>query len=86
MHILCLIKLYAMETYGGAGAWSHTFLTSALDGDESFRLRLLYPRERAAGSNWIGSWMGPRVGMDVVGKRKMFARPLLGIIPVSFIR
>jgi hypothetical protein len=29
------------------------------------------PRERAPGTHWIGSWMGPRAGLDTVLKRKI---------------
>jgi hypothetical protein len=29
------------------------------------------PRERAAGTHWIGSWVGPRTGLDTVMKRKI---------------
>jgi hypothetical protein len=38
-------------------------LTSALDGDEWSVSR---PRERAPGTHWIGGWMGPSAGPDMV--------------------
>jgi hypothetical protein len=30
---------------------------------------LLYPRERATGAHWIGSWVGPRASLDDLEKR-----------------
>jgi hypothetical protein len=48
-------------------------LTSALDGGEwsaSHRGRFT-SREIAPGIHWIGSWVGPRAGVDVVVKRKI---------------
>jgi hypothetical protein len=29
------------------------------------------PRERAPGTHWIGGWLGPRAGLDIVTKRKI---------------
>jgi hypothetical protein len=31
------------------------------------------PRERAPGIHWIGGWVGPRVALDMVVKRKFLA-------------
>jgi hypothetical protein len=42
----------------------------------SFMPLPLYPREKAAGTHWMGGWEGPRDGLDVVDKRKIL--PLLG--------
>jgi len=28
------------------------------------------PRERAPGTHWIGGWVGPKAGQDLVSKRK----------------
>jgi hypothetical protein len=39
----------------------------------------IYPRERAPGTHWIGVWVGPRTGLDVVEKRNIL--PLPGIQP-----
>jgi hypothetical protein len=36
-------------------------------------------RERATGTHWIGGWVGPRTGLDVVEKRNIL--PLPGIQP-----
>jgi hypothetical protein len=48
-------------------------LTSALDGGElsASRPGRFTPRERAAGSHWIGGWADPRAGLDTVVKRKI---------------
>jgi hypothetical protein len=45
-------------------------LTSALDGGEwsASRPGRSIPRERAAGTHWIGDWVGPRAGLDAVVK------------------
>jgi hypothetical protein len=32
------------------------------------------PRERATGTHWIGSWVGPRAVLDAVVKRKISSR------------
>jgi hypothetical protein len=37
----------------------------------SFMPQLLYPRERTPGTNWIGGWVGPKAGLDMVVKRKI---------------
>jgi hypothetical protein len=37
----------------------------------------LPPLEITHGTHWIGGWVGPRVGLDVVGKRKILL--LLGL-------
>jgi hypothetical protein len=37
----------------------------------SFTIRQLYPRAKALGKQWIGSWVGPEVGLDAVGKREI---------------
>jgi hypothetical protein len=48
-------------------------LTSALDGGEwsASRPGRFTPRERAPVTHWIGDWVGPRAGLDVVLRRKI---------------
>jgi hypothetical protein len=48
-------------------------LTSALDGDEwsTSRPDCFIPREKAPGTDWIRSWVGPRAGLDTVSKKKI---------------
>jgi hypothetical protein len=41
---------------------------------------ILTPKETAPGTYWIGGWVGPRVSLDVVAKRK---KSQLGIEPWS---
>jgi hypothetical protein len=58
------------------GEWwySSTYsLTSELDGGEwpASRPGRFIPRERAPGTQWIGGWVGPRFGLDVVLKGKI---------------
>jgi len=31
----------------------------------------LPPRERATGTHWIGGWLDPRAGLDMVSERKI---------------
>jgi hypothetical protein len=44
--------------------------------------RPFYTRERAPGTNWIGGWMGPRVGLDD-DKNKFLTLPGLELQPLS---
>jgi len=38
----------------------------------------LHPAEKAPGTHWIGSWVGPRAGLDVMTKK---SSPLPGTKP-----
>jgi hypothetical protein len=58
------------------GEWKYSSthsLTSTLDGGERSVSRpgRFTPRERAPGTHWIGSWLGPRAVLDAVVKRKI---------------
>jgi hypothetical protein len=47
----------------------HVFLTSALVGESSAsRPGRFTPGEAAPDTHWIGSWLGPRTGLDDVEK------------------
>jgi hypothetical protein len=56
-----------MKTCGSEGI-APPFLTLALDGGELTvsRLSCFTSGERAPGAHWIGGWVGPRAGLDVV--------------------
>jgi hypothetical protein len=41
------------------------------------------PGERASGTHWTGGWVGPRAGLDDLGKRKCFILPELELRPLS---
>jgi hypothetical protein len=67
-----------MKTYGGGGCIDPcVFLTPAPVGGEwsASRPGHFTPRERGPGIRWIGGWMGPRAGLDDVGKRKFLTLP-----------
>jgi len=57
-----------MKTYGGVKVALHAFLTSALHWGEwsASRPGFFTLGGTANGTNWIGDWMRPRVGLDVV--------------------
>jgi hypothetical protein len=55
-----------MKTLGSASI-APPFLTAAVDGSEWSASR---PCRFTAGTHWIGGWVGPRTGLDVVEKRK----------------
>jgi hypothetical protein len=39
--------------------------------------------ERAAGTHWIGGWVGPRAGLDDVEKRQFLTLPRLNLRPLG---
>jgi hypothetical protein len=59
--------------YGGADVSTHTILTLALAQGEwsASGPGRFTPGEIAPGTHWIGAWVGPRVGVDAVEKRKL---------------
>jgi hypothetical protein len=74
-----------MKTYGGVDVWIHVFLTSALVGGElstSCRGRFT-SGERAPGTHWIEDWVGPRAGLDDLGKGKFLNLPGLELQPLG---
>jgi hypothetical protein len=75
----CLIKHYAMKTYGASGGISQPLLTSALHVGEwlASRPNRFAPEEIAPGTHWIGGWVGHRRGLDAMEKKEIL--PLPGI-------
>jgi hypothetical protein len=69
---LCWTEHHAMQTYWGIGDKLQAFfdLGTRWGWVVSFTPRLFYPRERAPGTHWIGGWVGPRAGPDMVLKWK----------------
>jgi hypothetical protein len=61
-----------MKAYGGVDVWTHVLLTSALVGGEwsASRPGRFTLGERAPGTHCLGGWMGHRVSLDDVEKRK----------------
>jgi hypothetical protein len=62
-----------MKAYCGVEVQHHTFMASALDGDEwsASRPSHFTPREREPGTHWIGGWVSTRAGPDPVMNRKI---------------
>jgi hypothetical protein len=79
MPLLCLfvyLFIWAPRHEGALEEWRYSSthsLTSALDGDEwsASRPSRFTPRERTHGTHWIGGWVGHRVVLDAVVKRKI---------------
>jgi hypothetical protein len=57
-----------MKTYVKVEVKLHVFLTLTLVGDEwsTSRPGRFTPGEGTPGTDWIGGWVGPRVGLDAV--------------------
>jgi hypothetical protein len=68
--VVPVLKHYTMKAYWGVEVQIHIFLTSALAGGEWSASHPCHftPGERAPGTHWIGSWVGPRTGLDDVEK------------------
>jgi hypothetical protein len=75
----CALFQLSTTPWRRIGEWRYgftNFLTSALDGGEwsaSLPGRFT-PRERTPGTHRIGGWVGPRVVLDAVVKRKIPSR------------
>jgi hypothetical protein len=59
-----------MKVYGIVDVQIHVFFTSALVGGEwtASRPSRFTLEERAPSTHWLGSWVGPRAGLDAVEK------------------
>jgi hypothetical protein len=64
------------------GEWTQTsvLVGGELSASRSFRFK---PGERAAGTNGIGDWMGPRAYLDNMEKRKFLTTPGLELRPLG---
>jgi hypothetical protein len=62
-----------LEDVWGSGGIAPQFLTSALGRSEwsAWRPCRFTSREKALGTHCIGGWVGPRVGLNVMEKRKI---------------
>jgi hypothetical protein len=70
-----------MNAYVGVDVLFHVFFTSALLGEwTALRFGRFTPGERAPGTHWTGGWIGPRTGLDDVG-RTFFTLPGLELRP-----
>jgi hypothetical protein len=69
----CLTKHHTMKMHCGVEVQHYTFLTLELEeGERSASCHSHFtPKERAPGTHWIGGWVSPRIGLDVVEKRKI---------------
>jgi hypothetical protein len=69
---LCLIKNYAMTSYGWLEVQFHVFLISSMGGGEGWSqlhaLAALPPAKISPGNNCIGGCVGPRLGVNDVEK------------------
>jgi hypothetical protein len=76
-----------MKAYGGVDISIHVFLASALVGGEWSASRSYCltppPRESAHSTHWIGGWVNPRVGLDVMEKRTFLTLPALELRTLS---
>jgi hypothetical protein len=68
---LCLIKHLAIKIYVGL---PHAFLTSTLAGVVWSASPALPLGERGPNIHHIGSWVGPRAGLDAVEKKEFELR------------
>jgi hypothetical protein len=69
---LCLTKHHAMKTYReNGGIATHIFDLGTRCEWAASRLGRFAPKETAPSTHWIGGWVGPRVVLDAVVKRKI---------------
>jgi hypothetical protein len=78
-----LIKYYVMKMYGGVVVEIHVFLTSALVGVEwsGSRTGHFTSGERVPSTYYKGGWVGPRVGLNKLEKRKFLTLQVLELRP-----
>jgi len=61
-----------VQAYGGVEVKLHTLLALALRG-QLYALAYLPPGKKAFGIHWLGDWVGPRAGLDMLAKREVSA-------------
>jgi hypothetical protein len=73
--VLFSTEHHAMKAYWGSGGIAPRILTTALDGGvwSASRPGHFTPKKISPSTPWIGGWVGPRVGLDAVVKRKFSA-------------
>jgi hypothetical protein len=75
-----------MNAYEGVDVEIHTFLTSTLSGGErsaSRPDRFISGERPPPRTHWIGGWVGRRVSLDNVEKRKFLTLPGLKVRPLG---
>jgi hypothetical protein len=80
------MKHYIMKAYVGVDVLIHIFLTSTLAGGEwsASRPGRFTSDERAPGTHWIGSWVGPKPGLNDAEERKFSTLPGLELRPLGY--
>jgi hypothetical protein len=74
-----------MKAYGGVDVYIHIFLTSALvEGEWSASRPGRFTQGMSPDIHWIGGWVGPSAGLDVVEKREFLTLPGLELRPSVF--
>jgi hypothetical protein len=73
---------YTKKAYGAREVLIHIFLTSAQIGGELSASRPGHctPGEKSTGVLWIGSWVDPRPGVNVVEKKTFLTPPRLDLV------
>jgi hypothetical protein len=74
-----------MKTYGGVELFIQVLLSSALVGGEwsASRHGRITPGEGAPSPHYIGGWVGLRIGLDDVERRKILPLPGLELRPLG---
>jgi len=66
------VDMQIMETYGRVKVYVHLFLALVLDwGDwPGMCISTFTSEKRALSTHWIGGWVGSRVDLKILGKKK----------------
>jgi hypothetical protein len=63
------------ETNSRSKVWIHLFLTSALDENDLSALR---PELCDTGTHWVGGWLAPRNGSNILDKDRLVSAKIRG--------